>query len=84
MPICSPTGFRALFFSRGLKPDKEFLAATEKAGVPVFQSPMVTMKFINKRPRWSWESMLPRAAPEIGSMVDILGVGVIIRAKRHR
>src|SRR5476649_1929090 len=34
-------------FSRGLKPDKEFLAAAEKSGVPVFQTPMITMKFIN-------------------------------------
>jgi len=34
-------------FSRGLKPDKEFLPAAEKAGVPVFQSPLVTMTFIN-------------------------------------
>jgi HPr kinase/phosphorylase len=42
-----------IVFSRGLRPDKEFLAAAEKAGVPVFQSPLVTMKFINpRRSRW--------------------------------
>src|SRR5271170_259347 len=35
-------------FSRGLKPDKEFLAAAEIAGVPIFQTPLVTMKFINQ------------------------------------
>ena len=36
-----------IVFSRGFRPDKEFLAAAEKAGVPIFQSPLVTMKFIN-------------------------------------
>src|ERR1019366_7238570 len=34
-------------FSRGLRPDREFLDAAAKAGVPIFQSPLVTMKFIN-------------------------------------
>jgi hypothetical protein len=38
-----------------LKPDKEFLKAAEKAGVPVFQTPLVTMKFINKAPRSRWK-----------------------------
>ena len=33
-------------FSRGLKPDKELLAAAESAGVPVFHSPLVTMTFV--------------------------------------
>src|SRR5208282_2533895 len=36
-----------IVFSRGFRPDQEFLAAAEKAGVPVFQCSMVTMKFIN-------------------------------------
>src|SRR5271166_3173115 len=34
-------------FSRNLKPDKEFLAAADQAGVPILQTPLVTMKFIN-------------------------------------
>src|SRR5580658_3677026 len=37
-----------IVFSRSLKPDKEFLAAAEQSGVPIFQTPLVTMKFINK------------------------------------
>src|SRR5258706_8803916 len=36
-----------IIFSRGLRPDKELLAAADKAGVPVFQSPLVTMNLIN-------------------------------------
>jgi len=65
-------------FSRGLKPDKELLAACEKAGVPVFQSTLVTMTFINAA-TLELENMFAPRGTEIGSMVDILGVGVMIR-----
>jgi HPr kinase/phosphorylase len=61
-----------------LKPDKEFLPAAEKAGVPVFQSPLVTMTFINLA-TLELEMMFAPRGTEIGSMVDILGVGVLIR-----
>jgi HPr kinase/phosphorylase len=67
-------------FSRGLKPDKELLAAAEKAGVPVFQSPLVTMTFINAA-TLELETMFAPRGTEIGSMVDILGVGVMIRGE---
>ncbi len=67
-----------IVFSRGQKPDKELLAATEKAGVPVFQTPLVTMTFINDA-TLELESMFAPRGTEIGSMVDILGMGVIIR-----
>lgn len=67
-------------FSRGLRPDKEFLAAAENAGVPVFQSPLVTMHFINSA-TLELESMFAPRGTEIGSMVDILGVGVIIKGE---
>jgi HPr kinase/phosphorylase len=67
-------------FSRNLKPDKEFLMAAEQTGVPVFQTPMVTMKFINKA-TLDLEMMFAPRGTELGSMVDILGVGVIIRGE---
>jgi HPr kinase/phosphorylase len=67
-------------FSRGLKPDKEFLTAAHNAGVPVFQSPLVTMHFINSA-TLELESMFAPRGTEIGSMVDILGVGVIIKGE---
>jgi HPr kinase/phosphorylase len=67
-------------FSRGLKPDKEFLEAAEKSGVPVFQSPLVTMNFINNA-TLELETMFAPRGTEIGSMVDILGVGVIIKGE---
>ncbi len=69
-----------IVFSRGLRPDKEFLAAAEKAGLPVFQCQMVTMKFINAA-TLGLESMFAPRGSEMGSMVDILGVGVLIRGE---
>jgi len=69
-----------IIFSRGFRPDKEFIAAAEKAGVPVFQCPMVTMKFINAA-TLALETMFAPRGSEMGSMVDILGVGVLIRGE---
>src|SRR5690242_4056727 len=67
-------------FSRSLKPDKEFLAAAAEAGVPIFQTPLVTMKFISKA-TLELEMMFAPRGSELGCMVDILGVGVIIRGE---
>ena len=69
-----------IIFSRGQKPDKELLGAAEKAGVPVFQSPLVTMNFINAA-TLELENMFAPRGTEIGSMVDILGVGVVIKGE---
>ncbi len=66
--------------SRALKPDKEFLAAAEQAGVPIFQTPQLTMKFISKA-TLELEMMFAPRGSELGCMVDILGVGVIIRGE---
>ena len=67
-------------FSRALKPDKEFLAAAEQSGVPIFQTPLVTMKFINLA-TLALESVFAPRGSELGSMVDILGIGAIIRGE---
>jgi HPr kinase/phosphorylase len=69
-----------IVFSRSLKPDKEFLTAAEQAGVPIFQTPLVTMKFINKA-TLELEMMFAPRGTELGSMVDILGIGLIIRGE---
>jgi len=69
-----------IVFSRNLRPDKQFLAAAAETGVPVFQSPLVTMKFINVA-TLALEMMFAPRSTELGSMVDILGVGVIIRGE---
>ena len=67
-------------FSRSLKPDKEFLAAAAESGVPIYQTPLVTMKFINKA-TLELEMMFAPRSSELGCMVDILGVGVLIRGE---
>jgi HPr kinase/phosphorylase len=67
-------------FSRSLRPDREFISAAEQSGVPVFQTPLVTMKFINLA-TLALEMMFAPRGTELGSMVDILGVGVIIRGE---
>jgi HPr kinase/phosphorylase len=67
-------------FSRGLRPDQEFLNVARAAGVPIFQTPLVTMKFINAA-TLALEMMFAPRGTEIGSMVDILGVGVLIRGE---
>ncbi len=67
-------------FSRQLQPDKAFLKAAEEARVPIFRCPMVTMKFINLA-TLALEMMFAPRGTEMGSMVDILGVGVIVRGE---
>src|SRR6185369_7405933 len=34
-------------FSRNLHPDRQFLRAAEQADIPIFGTPLITMKFIN-------------------------------------
>jgi len=67
-------------FSRNLKPDREFLRLAEQVNVPVFQCPLITMKFINLA-TLALEMMFAPHGTELGSMVDILGVGVLIRGE---
>ena len=50
----------------------------EHAGVPVFLTPMITMKFINAATIALETDFAPRKS-EHGSMVEILGVGTLIR-----
>jgi HPr kinase/phosphorylase len=69
-----------LVFSRNLQPDKLFLKAAEEAQVPIFRCPLVTMKLINIA-TLALEMMFAPRGTEMGSMVDILGVGVILRGE---
>ena len=67
-------------FSRNLKPDKLFVKAAEETDTPIFQCPFITMKFINLA-TLALEMMFAPRGTEMGSMVDILGVGVLIRGE---
>ncbi len=73
-------GIPCVVFSRNLHPDKQFLAAAEKAKVPIFRCPFVTMNFINMA-TLALEMMFAPRGTEMGSMVDILGIGVILRGE---
>jgi HPr kinase/phosphorylase len=67
-------------FSRNIHPDRLFLKAAERADAPVFRCPLITMKFINLA-TLALEMMFAPRGTEMGSMVDILGVGAIIRGE---
>lgn len=69
-----------LVFCRSFHPDKLLLKAAEEADLPIFNSPLITMKFINLA-TLAMEMMFAPRGTEMGSMVDILGVGVIIRGE---
>lgn len=69
-----------IVFSRNIHPDKLFLQAAERADVPVFKCPLITMKFINLA-TLALEMLFAPHGSEMGSMVDILGVGVIVKGE---
>jgi HPr kinase/phosphorylase len=69
-----------IVFSRNLHPDKTFVKAAEEHETPIFITPMITMKFINLA-TLALEMLFAPRGTEMGSMVDILGVGVIIRGE---
>lgn len=67
-------------FCREFYPDRQFLKEAEKKNIPIFNTPQITMKFINLA-TLALEMMFAPHGSELGSMVDILGVGVIIRGE---
>jgi HPr kinase/phosphorylase len=69
-----------LVTSRGAHLDADLLAVAEELQVAVFRTPMVTMRFINAA-TIAMEVDFSPSVTEFGSMVDILGVGVLIRGK---
>lgn len=69
-----------LVCSRSLKPDEQMIEAANAAQIPIFRTPQLTMNFINQA-TLALESMFAPRGTELGSMVDILGVGVIIKGE---
>lgn len=65
-------------FCRNLLPDRDCLRAAEAQDIPVFQSSLITMKFINHATLALEMFFAPRGS-EMGSMVEIHGIGVLIR-----
>ena len=75
-------GYRlpCVVFCRDLGPDRDCLRAAEAKNVPLLKSSLITMKFINQATLALEQLFAPRAS-EMGSMVDIHGVGVLIRGE---
>src|SRR5438477_5280673 len=67
-----------LVISRGAHLDSALLATATEEKIAVFRTPMITMKFINAA-TIALEVDFSPTVTEFGSMVDILGVGVLIR-----
>ena len=70
----------AVVFCRSYQPSPWLAERANALGVPIFRSPLVTMRFIN-RATLLLEGLFAPQGTELGSMVDILGVGVIIRGE---
>ena len=69
-----------IVYCRDYHPDRLLLKFAEDADVPIFSSPLITMKFINVA-TLTLEAMFAPRGVELGSMVDILGTGVIIKGE---
>src|SRR5205809_1631298 len=67
-----------LVVSRGVHLAPELVAVTAAAKIAVFRTPMITMKFINAA-TIALEMDFSPTVTEFGSMVDILGVGGLVR-----
>ena len=67
-----------LVISRGAHLDESLLVVAAEEKIAVFRTPMITMKFINAA-TIALEMDFSPTVTEFGSMVDILGVGVLIR-----
>ncbi len=68
----------AIVVARGFDAPPALLHATKELSVPLFRTQMVTMKFINAA-TLALEFDFAPTKSEYGSMVDIMGVGTLIR-----
>lgn len=69
-----------LVFTRNLNPPDYVREQCEAMKVPLFRSHMLTLKFLNAATIALELEFAPQAS-ELGSMVDIMGIGVLIRGE---
>ena len=69
-----------MVYCRGINPDKHMLQSAEEHEVPIFKSSLITMKFISLA-TVALEHMFAPRSLEMGSMVDIHGIGIIIKGE---
>ena len=70
--------FPCVVICRGIQPHRQLLRAAETADIPVFQTSLVTMKFINLA-TLALENIFAPTTSVHGCMVDIQGIGVIVQ-----
>jgi len=75
--LCS-SDIPCLVLSRQAKPPVFLMEEAERAKIAVFRTPMVTMRFINAA-TLALETDFAPTKSEYGSMVDVMGVGTLIR-----
>jgi len=77
--ICS-RDVACFVITRDNNPPKALLTETNRKGIPVFKSPLITSTFINRVTRFLEEKLT--AATQIhGVLVDVYGVGILIIGK---
>lgn len=69
-----------IIFSRNIHPPKVILEESENFELPVFSSPATTMRLVNSITLWLESDFAPTTT-EHGSMIDIQGVGVLVRGE---
>ena len=69
-----------LVIARGRTLPPGLLKIANESKTPVFRTPMITMQFINAATLALEDAFAPIAS-EFGSMVDILGIGILIKGK---
>ncbi len=67
-----------IVFSRGASVPRALRAEAERANIALFSTPLVTMNFVNAATIYLEFDFSP-SRTEHGSMVDILGIGTLIR-----
>lgn len=77
--LCSRS-FPCIVISRGATLPGDLMKVAKKAEISVFQTTMITMKFINAATIWLESDFAPRTT-EHGCMVDVKGIGIMIRGQ---
>ncbi|MBV9463760.1 MAG: HPr(Ser) kinase/phosphatase [Verrucomicrobiae bacterium] len=67
-------------FARNINPPPLFLQEAEEHQIPIFKSPMITMRLVNAVTIFLEADFAPQTT-EHSSMVDIMGIGTLIRGK---
>ncbi|MEM1058800.1 MAG: HPr(Ser) kinase/phosphatase [Verrucomicrobiota bacterium] len=67
-----------IIFARNINPPKTVLEEAEEMGIAVFKSPLTTMRLLNTATICLELDFAPMVT-EYGSMIDIQGIGVMIR-----